>query len=88
MSKRMLLIFIPVVLLIFAGAAAAEDIRWISQDDLKALLDDPDTTIIDVRQGWDWKSSDAMIPGAVREDPMYVDGWAHKYAKDARLVFY
>jgi hypothetical protein len=88
MFNRRLLVLVPVVLMLAVATAAAEKIKWISQDDLKALLEDPDTTVIDVRQGRDWDSSDAKIKGAVREDPSYVEDWSKKYAKDARLVFY
>ena len=88
MLKRSFLILIPVIVLLVASVAAAADIQWISQEDLKELLDAPHVTIIDVRDGKSWELSNVKIPGAVREDPSYVDGWAHKYAKDARLVFY
>jgi hypothetical protein len=88
MFNRRIWILIPVLALLAVSAATAAGIDWISKDELKDILDDPDTTVIDVRQGKDWESSDAKIKGAERENPSYVEEWAHKYAKDSLLVFY
>jgi hypothetical protein len=89
MFKRELLVVIPVVVLLAVSAAMASDIDWISKDALKEILDDPGTNVVDVRQGRDWKTSDAKIKGAVRANPMYVEEWIYKYPqKDALLVFY
>jgi hypothetical protein len=88
MFDRKLLILLPVLLLVVASLAMSGDINWISKDELKALLDDPDTTVIDVRIGRDWDASDVKIEGAVREDPANVSEWAENYPMDRRLVFY
>jgi hypothetical protein len=88
MFDRKFLILLPVLLLVVASLAASEDVNWISKDDLRAVLDDPDTTVIDVRIGRDWEASDVMVKGAVREDSANVSEWAKKYPKDRKLVFY
>ncbi len=88
MFDRKLLILLPVLLLFAASLAVSGDINWISKDELKALLNDPDTTVIDVRRGRDWDASDVKIEGAVREDPSEVSEWAGNYPRDRRLVFY
>ena len=67
----------------------AAEVRKINKEDLKLLLNDPDTTIIDVRQGGAWRGSDEKIKGAVREDPVKdEESWAKKYPKDKNLVLY
>jgi len=88
MFRRHALLLIPAILLLAASVASAGDINWISKDELKALIGDPNTHIIDARLGRDWDVSDSKIKGAVRENPMYVEEWTYKYAKDDHLVFY
>lgn len=67
---------------------AAEPLR-INKEELKLLLNDPDTTIIDVRREGAWQESDKKIKGAVREDPMTDEkSWAKKYKKDKNIVLY
>jgi hypothetical protein len=61
----------------------------ISKEELMAIMNRPDLTIVDVRVEGDWKASDRRIAGAVREDPEKdVKGWANKYPKNRDLVFY
>ena len=69
-------------------AAAADEVPKITQEQLKAMLGDPNLIIIDARLGHDWTESDAKIKGAVRENPMEVNSWMSKYPKDKTLVFY
>ncbi len=69
--------------------SAAADARRITKEDLKLLLNDPNTTIIDARQEGDWQASDRKIKGAVREDPMQEEAsWAKNYPKDKNIVLY
>ncbi len=77
--------------LLIASFAIGEsaDVRRITKEELKSLLNDPNTTIIDVRQQGDWQGSDLKIKGAVREDPMQEEAsWAKKYSKDKNIVLY
>ena len=90
MKKRILiaaLVFFPMVFgyTTFAKAGA---VPRMPKEELKALVGNPDSTIIDVRLGKDWAGSDLKIKGAVREDPEAVEIWAQKYAKDRTLVLY
>ena len=65
-----------------------EDIPRMPKEDLRARLNDPEVSIIDVRYTPNWKKSDRKIPGAVREDPMEVGSWIDRYPKDRLVVFY
>ena len=67
---------------------AAADISNINKDDLKAMLDNPNVIILDVRTGKDWTASEFKIKGAVRANPHEFNSWAEKYPKDKKLVFY
>ena len=90
MKKRLfvtpLLIFFVVGIL--ATFARSADIPRIKKDELKAMLDNSDLVIIDVRAQSDWKEDDSKIKGAIREDPESVRSWAEKYSKDKTFVLY
>ncbi len=60
----------------------------LSRDKLKALLGNPDVTIIDVRFGRDWYDSPIKIRGAIHEDPMRPATWMNRFPKDRLLVLY
>lgn len=75
------------------GMQSTGEVQRITRDDLKALLNNPDTTInttiIDVRLEGDWQQSNRKIRGAVHEDPMQDEAsWAGKYPKDKNIVLY
>jgi hypothetical protein len=57
-------------------------------EELRARLGAPDTVVIDVRAGKDWKGSNRKIAGAVREDPGAVGEWAGKYPREKTIVLY
>ncbi len=90
MKKRLLiallLIFFTVGIL--ATFARSADVPRMTKDELKAMLDNSDLVILDVRAQGDWKSDDSKIKGAIREDPESVKSWAGKYAKDKTFVLY
>ena len=75
--KRKLLIVL--VLISWPGVwltlGVSEDAPRMTKDELKAMLGNPDLTIIDVRYGKDWTGSDMKITGAVREEPGQVKSW-------------
>ena len=72
-----------------SGMQSATEVRRITNEELKALLDDHNTIIIDVRQEEDWQQGDRKIKGAVHEDPMKEeDSWAGRYPKDKNIVLY
>ena len=60
----------------------------ISAEQVRQLLDKPDTVIIDVRKPRNWWRSSKKILTAVREDPSTVDQWASKYTQNQSLIFY
>jgi len=90
MKKRLfiapLVIFFVVGLL--ATFAESADVPRMKKDELKAMLDNPDLVILDVRAEGDWKGDKLKIKGAIREDPDSVKSWAEKYAKDKTIVLY
>lgn len=70
------------------SSAAAKDVPRISKEELKPELGSKNVTLLDVRSGKDWSSSELKIKGAVREDPKDFDTWATKYPKDQKIVLY
>ena len=83
-------IFLSVILLfiLVPHAFCAEGVLKMNKEELKAVIDNPDVVIIDVRSGRDWKSSESKIKNAVREEPYKADSWADKYDKNKTYVFY
>ena len=73
---------------LMAGVAAASETLRITKEEVKAKLSSADMAIIDVRASRDWKKSESMIKGAVREDPKDVEKWAKNYPKGKTLVLY
>lgn len=66
----------------------ANEVPRISKEELRAMLDNPDLIIVDVRTSASWEKSKVKIQGAVREDPNDTKSWAEKYSKDKTLVLY
>jgi hypothetical protein len=84
----MVLIFFVFTVGFFTTFAMSKDVPRITKEQLKAVMDNPDVTIIDVRYEEHWKGSDRMIKGAIRESYDNVKSWADKYGKDKMLVLY
>ena len=70
------------------SAADKSNVPEISPTQVKVLLGQPKTAIIDVRRPRSWWQSGKKILSAIREDPSNVDKWAQNYAKDMTLIFY
>jgi hypothetical protein len=70
------------------SAADKSNVPEISPTQVKELLGQPKTVIIDVRRLRSWWQSGKKILSAVREDPSNVDKWARNYTKDMTLIFY
>jgi rhodanese-related sulfurtransferase len=77
-----------IVVGLFAMAYGASEVTRITKEEVKAILGNPETTIIDVRTEKDWNASEFKIEGAVREDPNEVSTWMERYPKDKTLIFY
>ena len=73
---------------IMATFAKSADAPRMKKDELKAMLDNADLVILDVRTQSDWNDGDSKIKGAIREDPESVKSWLEKYSKDKTLVLY
>ena len=63
-------------------------VPFVSKKALRARLDDPSLTIVDVRKMADWTDSQIKIKGAIRENHWEVEKWAPKYRKEQRIVTY
>ncbi len=90
MKKRLLIITLVIFSLvgILTTFAKSADGPRMTKDELKAMLDNPDLVILDVRAQSDWKGDDSKIKSAIREDPESVNSWAEKYTKDKTIVLY
>ena len=82
------MVILIVSFLLMGKALAVDDIPLMTKDELKAILDAADVTILDVRLGKDWKSSEFKIKGAIRTDPKQIDKWSENLRKENRLVLY
>ena len=61
----------------------------ITKEELKPLLDDPDTIVVDYRLQMHWEKSDQQIRGAVHENPFEeVASWSSRYPKDKHIILY
>ena len=67
------------------GVVEAEAVRRLSAEQLSNA---PRVVVVDVRQAFHWKSSEAQIAGACREDPGEVKAWARKYQAAQPIVVY
>lgn len=90
---RIVLVTAGALIFILVGCLAkwTADVRTpkITNEELKSLLGNSNTVIIDVRLDDEWKESKWKIRGAVRENPEKDSkNWAEKYSKDKTLVFY
>ena len=88
--KSILLLILAAFGLVLAGfsPALAADVPRMSVEELKNILDQDKVTVLDVRAGRDWKSSEFKIRGAERADPGDFRSWADKYPRDSTLVLY
>jgi rhodanese-related sulfurtransferase len=74
--------------LIISHAIYAQEVPRMTKEELKAMIDNPELVIVDVRSGRDWKSSESKIKNAIREEPRKADSWGDKYDKSKTLVLY
>lgn len=91
MRCRRIALVLPLILFALlpgAGAARADSVPRMDVAELRVLLGNPELTVIDVRTEPDWQASATKIKGAVRQDPVNVDGWAPGYPKSRRIVLY
>jgi len=85
-----------VVILILTGimglmatpAFSAAEVATMSKDELKDLLGSDTLTLLDVRRGRDWSSSEFKIQGAQRADARDFKQWSANLPKDNTVVLY
>jgi len=91
-GKRFLLLLLALAVATVATVAtvvaAAEEAPRMSREELKAMLDNPDLVIVDVRRGKDWDASEFKVKGAMRMDPDQFESWKGQLPKDKTLVLY
>ena len=85
---HVLLLSLALVLMSMGVSPAGSDVPLMTTDELKAMLDDPDVLILDVRRGKDWTSSEFKIKGAIYAKPKAYDEWANAYPKTKKIVLY
>jgi len=91
MRRAAMACFVFFLILGQTAVTVANDTREVSRisvHQVKALLGQPDTVIIDVRKYRNWWRSSKKIPTAVREDPSKVEQWIEKYGQHQTLIFY
>jgi hypothetical protein len=81
-------VLLLVVLQVCPVGAQSDGVPWLTVEELRAMLQQSDLVIVDVRAVKDWKHSETKILGAVREDPDDVASWAVSYANTKTLVLY
>ena len=67
---------------------SAAEVATMSIDELKDLLGSDTLTVLDVRKGRDWSSSEFKIQEARRADPREFEQWSANLLKENTLVLY
>ena len=67
---------------------SAAEVAIMSIDELKDLLGSDTLTVLDVRKGRDWSSSEFKIQEARRADPREFEQWSANLLKENTLVLY
>ncbi len=82
------LFFSVAIISFFSSIVLSSDIKKINKEELMKMMSNEDVSIIDVRRGKDWSSSEFKIKKAVRVDPSKFSEWANSFPKDKTLVLY
>jgi rhodanese-related sulfurtransferase len=85
---RAIILVSMVLFLMVPLSIYAQEVPRMTKEELKAMIDNPELVIVDVRSGRDWKSSESKIENAVREEPRKADSWGDKYDKSKTFVLY
>ena len=92
MGRKVYIVLFGLLLIGFLGCAqrySAEDrTPRMTKEEVRAIMDRPETVIVDARTGSAWRASNRKIKGAVREDPDIPGTWFGKYPQDKVLIFY
>jgi len=77
-----------VMCLVALPALSDDSVGVMTKETLKNKLGSDGLTVLDVRSGRDWNSSEFIIQGAQRTAPGDFDQWSDDFAKNATLVLY
>ena len=83
-----LFIFYFVIILCFWSAAQAADVERVTKEQLKAMIEEINPIIIDVRLEKHWENSPYKIKGAIRGNPEAFQSWSTTHPKTSVLVLY
>ncbi len=87
--KKILIALLAVFFLFsLAVVTAKETVSIVSKETVKTWMDTGTVTILDVRQGRDWTTSEFKIASAVRVDPKNITAWKNRFSKNSKLVLY
>ena len=87
MRKTLGLIFVY-LLLGATSLLAADEVQFMSAEELKKNLNAENISILDARSERGWSNSEVKIPGAIRATWDNFDEWSVSLPKDNKLVFY
>lgn len=73
---------------LFSSFGFAADVKTMSKEKLKSIMNDPEVSVLDARTGRDWASSEFKIKNADRVDPKKFKMWSTKYPKKNTIVIY
>ena len=85
---KRILFLLSFCLLLGTTSLYAAEVPTMSKDELKSRLGSSNLSILDVRSGRDWSSSEFKIQGAERASAGDFASWSKKYPKDQTLVLY
>jgi rhodanese-related sulfurtransferase len=86
--KKMLGLIFACLLLSATSLLAADDVQFMSPEELKKNLNAEYISILDVRSERGWSNSEVKIPGAVRVTWDNFDEWSASLPEDNALVLY
>ncbi len=85
---KKILVLMSFFLFIGTLPALAADVPMMTKEELKAKIGTAGITILDVRAGRDWSSSEFKIKGAIRASGKDYDKWSKDYNRDQTLILY
>ncbi len=86
--KTLFIILTYFVFFLSAVPSFADSVEKMTKEELRKIMETNSVSIIDVRKGRDWSSSEIKIKGAERLDLKNIVAEAQKYPKDQTLVLY
>ncbi len=84
--RAVLVGIISLSMMIPVSTAWSQEVPRISKERVMEMMDQPGVVVIDVRTEGQWKTAEAKVKGADRQNPM--DFAASRYPKNQTLVLY